>query len=90
MDQQQHMIYDIVEILEGNLQFWRTGPTNDSRHFVGPEVLHALAWTATSLVLPIFLSATNEVVKNKLKGGWPILCRFLQRVGIPNCERLGA
>lgn len=67
MEQQQSVIYEIVETLEENLQFWRTGPTDNRRHFVGPEVLHALAWAATSLVLPIFLSATNEIVKDNLK-----------------------
>src|SRR5580704_4767023 len=67
MDQEQIMLDDIVEALEDNLQFWRSSPTDSGRHFAGPEVLHLLAWTATSLALPIFLSATNEIVKDKLK-----------------------
>ena len=57
----------IVELLEPNLQFYRFDHSDSNRYFVGPEVLHGIAWVATTIALPILLSATNELVKEKLK-----------------------
>lgn len=55
------------EVLEPNLQFYRRDPSDRSRYTVGPEVLAALAWVATSIALPILLSAANEVVRDRVK-----------------------
>jgi hypothetical protein len=57
-----------AEILEPNLQFYRAGPEDRSRYSVGPEVLHAIAWAATSIGLPIMLAGATEAVKIQVKG----------------------
>ena len=56
-----------AELLEPNLQFYRKDPSDESRYFVGPEVLSALAWTATAIAVPILLCAVNEVVKDRVQ-----------------------
>lgn len=58
-----------AEVLEPNLPFYRQDPSDEMRYFVGPEVLEAIAWVATSVALPILLSAGNEIVKNAV-GEW--------------------
>ena len=58
---------ECIEILEPNLQFHRQGPGDPNRYSVGPEVLQALAWVATSIALPILLGGASEVVKDRVK-----------------------
>lgn len=57
----------IMEILEPRLQFYRTGPDDNTRYFVGPEVLVPLTWMASAIALPILLTAANEAVKIQVK-----------------------
>jgi hypothetical protein len=56
-----------AEVLEPNLQFYRKDPNDSARYFVGPEVVKAIAWAATTIALPIMLSAVNEVVQERVK-----------------------
>jgi hypothetical protein len=56
-----------AEILEPNLQFYRSDPKDQIRYFVGPEVLHALGWMASTIVVPILLSGATEIVKARVK-----------------------
>lgn len=57
----------ILEVLEPNLQFYRTSPEDNNRYYVGPEVLVPLTWIASAIALPILLTAANETVKIKVK-----------------------
>jgi hypothetical protein len=56
-----------AEVLEPNLQFLRSNTSDESRYFVGPEALHAVSWVATSIALPILLSAVNEIIKKRVE-----------------------
>ncbi len=56
-----------VEILEPNLQFYRTGTADQSRYFIGPEILAALSWVITSIVVPVLVSGASEAFKEKIK-----------------------
>lgn len=58
---------EIVDILEPNLQFYRSDPADANRYYVGPEVLSGIGWAAVTIVLPVMLTGANEVVKSKVQ-----------------------
>ena len=57
----------VAEILEPNLQFLRAGQGDKALYLVGPEMLQAMAWTVTVIVLPLLMTGANEVIKAKVK-----------------------
>jgi hypothetical protein len=67
MDVLETLAHESTEVLEPNLQFYRQSPDDSKRHFVGPEILKTLAWVATTLVLPLVLTAGNEFIKDRIK-----------------------
>lgn len=58
---------EAAEILEPNLQFFRSDPSDKTRYMVGPEVLQAISWTATTIALPLLMVGLSEVVKTYVK-----------------------
>ncbi|QBE66304.1 hypothetical protein [Pseudoduganella lutea] len=58
---------DAAEILEPNLPFFRTDPDDKGRYMVGPAALEAIAWMATTIVLPLLMVGLSEVVKTYVK-----------------------
>ncbi|NKL04187.1 MULTISPECIES: hypothetical protein [Rhizobium] len=55
------------EVLEPNLQFYRVNPEDKNRYLVGPEVLQAIAWTATTIAVPLLMVGLSEVIKTYVK-----------------------
>jgi|tagenome__1003787_1003787.scaffolds.fasta_scaffold20922703_4 hypothetical protein len=61
------MSNEVAEFLEPNLQFYRQGPSDKNRYYVGPEVLQGLGWIATTIALPLLLVGLSEAVKTYVK-----------------------
>jgi hypothetical protein len=67
MDRFERMTRDVLDVLEPSLQFYRQYPGDSARYMALPDVVQGLAWTATTLVVPLVITAGNEVIKERVK-----------------------